>query len=352
MGVSSLLCDKDFHWVYTDEPHATRRKLILAKYPQIKSLMGSDWRISLQCLFMVTAQIFMAYMIQSSSWPILLVAAYVIGGTLNHSLSLSLHEISHNLAFGNKYAMVNRILGFFANMPLGVPASITFRKYHLDHHKYQGDSLIDTDLPTKIEVKMFSSKIGKFFFILMQPLFYGFRPMLVLPKRVHTLELVNWCVQLTFDYLIFYYFGPRALYYLLIGTLLGLGLHPIAGHFIAEHYEFIKGYETYSYYGPLNYLTFNVGYHNEHHDFPNVPGYRLPQVKKIASEFYDNLPCHHSWIQVLYDFITSPEMGPYARIKRPTKFTKEFALATDRHSYEVNCVKSNENEKHQQQKEE
>lgn len=79
---------------------------------------------------------------------------------------------------------------------------------------------------------------------------------------------------------------------------------------------FVKGIETYSYYGPFNWITFNAGYHTEHHDFPNIPGSRLPMVKKIAPEFYDNLPHHTSYFKVIYEFIMNPNIGPHSFVKR------------------------------------
>ena len=39
----------------------------------------------------------------------------------------------------------------------------------------------------------------------------------------------------------------------------------------------------------------------------------LSEVRKIAPEYYDNLPHHTSWVKVIYDFITDPAIGPYAR---------------------------------------
>jgi len=39
-------------------------------------------------------------------------------------------------------------------------------------------------------------------------------------------------------------------------------------------------------------------------------------VKKIAPDFYDNLPYHTSWTKVIWDFIFCADIGPYARVKR------------------------------------
>ena len=40
------------------------------------------------------------------------------------------------------------------------------------------------------------------------------------------------------------------------------------------------------------------------------------QVRKIAPEYYENLPYHTSWVKVIWDFITDPSLGPYARVRR------------------------------------
>ena len=49
-------------------------------------------------------------------------------------LLIAIHEIGHNLAFGHKYPLCNRFFGMFANLPIGVPMSVTFKRYHADHH--------------------------------------------------------------------------------------------------------------------------------------------------------------------------------------------------------------------------
>lgn len=149
------------------------------------------------------------------------------------------------------------------------------------------------------------------------------------------MHYLNLAVQLAFDYIICYklpgLFTPTSLLYFLLSSFLAGSLHPTAGHFIAEHYVYEKITpeardpnnripipETFSYYGPLNFVTYNVGLHNEHHDFPAIPWTRLPELNRIAREFYDDLPQHRSWIYVLWRFVFDDEVGMKCRVKRKT----------------------------------
>jgi sphingolipid delta-4 desaturase len=308
----------EFQRVGGDEPHASRRKAILSKHPEIKELYGPDIRLLPVILGVAIAQLSLAVYATTlrNNWQWLFLA-WSLGGTLTHWLSLGCHELSHNLCF--KKTVYNEMLGMTANLAQGLPSCITFKKYHLEHHYYQGVDIKDVDVPTDIEGKIFNTTFKKIIWVILQPLFYALRPIFVNPKPMDGKEALNAVLTISFDLAFAYVFGIKATLFNLASILLGMGLHPVAGHFISEHYVFKEGQETYSYYGWLNLVAFNVGYHNEHHDFPRVSGFRLPMVRKIAPEFYDPLHSYDSWSMVIYDYIFRQDIGPYSRIKRSGK---------------------------------
>lgn len=171
----------------------------------------------------------------------------------------------------------------------------------------------------KFEAAFFSNSLLKLLFLILQPFLYTLRPVFFQPIPISLPEIANWIVQLTVDALVVYFMGYQALLYLFLSSLLGASLHPLAGHYVAEHYEWKEGQDTYSYYGPLNYITYNVGYHNEHHDFPQIPASKLPLLRKIAPEYYDTLYYHTSWLKVMWRFVTDSSMSPFSRVVRERK---------------------------------
>ncbi|RDW60858.1 sphingolipid delta4-desaturase [Coleophoma cylindrospora] len=321
--------EHDFFWTYTEEPHRTRRMAIIKAHPEVTKLCGPEPLTKYVVLFVVSLQILCAYLLRDTpffSWKFFL-TAYIIGATANQNLFLAIHEISHNLAF--KSAAANRIIAVFANLPIGIPYSASFRPYHLTHHKSLGVDGLDTDLPTAFEAVFLDSIAGKAFFCTFQILFYALRPMMVYKVPFTGIHFFNIAVQVLFDIALVKFASGKALGYLIFSSFLAGSLHPCAGHFIAEHYVFerqplkakdpasmLPVPETFSYYGPLNWFTYNVGLHNEHHDFPAVPWTRLPQLNQIAKEFYDELPRHESWIYVIWQFVMDKEVGMTCRVKR------------------------------------
>lgn len=307
----------DFIWSKEDEPHALRRRQILEAHKEdIRKLFGYEWKTKWLVLLVVSIQLGTAIVLRNHAWTWqFFVAAYLIGATCTQNLFLAIHEISHNLAF--RKVAHNKYLAILANLPIAIPYAAKFKGYHIEHHKHQGVDGIDTDVPTKGETLLFNNVLGKLIFATCQILFYALRPMFVRKQIWDKWTTLNLVAQLSFNVGLVYAFGWTPLIYLLVSDFLAGSLHPVASHFIAEHYVFVGEAETYSYYGPLNILCYNVGYHNEHHDFPNIPWSRLPKLREVASEFYEDIPYHKSWTMVLWEFISSPLVSTLNRVKRP-----------------------------------
>ena len=163
----------DFYRSFTDEPHATRRKQILEKHPEIESLFGYDNRPIPFVIAIVVSQLFVAYLSVNFSWPFYILVAWSFGGTASHALSLMTHELSHNLVF--KEPKRNEYFGIFCNLGMGIPSSTMFKRYHMEHHQFQGDVEKDVDCPTIWEGKFFRNTFLKAIWLLCQPLFYALR---------------------------------------------------------------------------------------------------------------------------------------------------------------------------------
>ncbi|KAF9003349.1 dihydroceramide delta(4)-desaturase [Cyathus striatus] len=310
----------DFLWLMTEEPHRSRRTAIMKAHPEVTKLMGHEPLTKWVVLFVVSVQFATAYYLRHThpTSPLFIFLAYAIGGTANHNLFLAIHEITHNLAFPG--IALNKALATFANLPIGIPYAAAFKKYHMEHHKFMGQDGIDTDLPTRIELLLLNNVLGKVFFATFQILFYALRPTFVRVQKFTKWHFMNLITQIVFDYFLIKAFGAKPMIYFIMSSFFAGSLHPCAGHFIAEHYLWDGlPQETYSYYGPLNLLAYNVGYHNEHHDFPSVAWTRLPALRALAPEFYDTIPAHPSWPMVIVNFIRDKEVGIFARAKRIAK---------------------------------
>jgi sphingolipid delta-4 desaturase len=307
----------DFVYSDTREPHRVRTKQILQQHPEMRKLIGKNINTFYFIAGLVGFQIFMALILANQSWWLVVGGAYLLGAFADHALFVMIHECAHHLIFKNRSA--NRWAGMLANLPQLFPSSISFERYHIKHHSFQGVHELDADLPNKWEARLINNYfIGKIVWLLFYPFFQLFRiSRLKEIKPFDKWVAANFILQILFITCITYFFGTKAIIYLLLSFFFSVGLHPLGARWIQEHYLTNNNeQETYSYYGILNTVAFNVGYHNEHHDFPSVPWNKLPEIKKSAPAFYNSLSYHTSWTKLFFRFLFDPNISLYSRIVR------------------------------------
>ncbi len=301
-------------------PHPIRRMAIMKAHPEVKALIGPDRSTAAIGAGIVAGQVVLATLLGLLGvgyWWAALLVAWFVGAFANHAMFVIIHEATHNLVWNS--VVFNKLTVIAADLCNTVPTGMGFRCYHVKHHSHLGDYDFDADLPSRWEADLVGNKwYMKAGWLLFFALFQAFRLERLkgsVPMRGRW-TVYNALAIAAFDIAIVYVCGLNGLVYLFASFWFSVGLHPLGARWIQEHFTLDPEQETFDYYGPLNLPGMNIGYHNEHHDFPDVSWRHLPKLRALAPEFYDTLKSHKSWCALFIAFIFDRRYTLYSRVDR------------------------------------
>ena len=169
----------------TPEPHALRRRMMLDKYgPKIRALYGNDPATAVKALLAAVAHVTCAVALRTSPLWLVVVAGWVLGGCFSNHLMAAMHELVHCLVL--RRPSHNRAMAMVINCPLALPAAVTFKKYHNEHHSHQGVEGMDMDLPTWLEIRAVRGSVMKLLYCMGYMLVYCVRPLTLRPHKPGT----------------------------------------------------------------------------------------------------------------------------------------------------------------------
>ncbi len=300
------------------QPHWSRGRELLAAHPELRELAKPDPSGAFWTVGLVVVQLALAVVLRDRPWWLWVPLAYIVGATIDHALWALIHEYCHNLVLRSRVA--NRLLALVANIPLVVPGAMSFFKYHMLHHRHLGEMEYDCGVPGPTEARLIGhSSWKKALWIAGNIIVTG----VVRPRRMKKVQPIDgWTLagvafQIACMVLLVKLAGWMPLAYLGVATVFAIGLHPLGGRWVQEHFALAPDQETYSYYGPMNKLAFNLGYHSEHHDLITIPWSSLPRIRQIAPEFYQGLRSYDSWSAILLQFIRLRDISLFSYIVRP-----------------------------------
>jgi len=229
--------------------------------------------------------------------PLIWIPLALIQGFTVFNFTILLHEVVHHTIFERRHAGVERLLGFLYAIPSGISAS-QFTRWHLDHHAELGS---DEDDPKR---RHLSPKVNARWYKLLYctpalfPIYFraARRESSTYPEPVQRAiareRKLSMLFHLSALALIWYGFGFYAA--LRASIIPVFFIFPIAFTLnrLGQHYDIdptdpakwgtlMRGHWFW------DFVYLNSNYHLEHHYFPGVPLYRLPQVQRALRPFYE-----------------------------------------------------------------
>jgi len=220
----------------------------------------------------------------------------VILGFIAFDFTVLLHEVIHNAIFAKKRPLGNAVLGWLYSLPSGISRT-QFTRWHLDHHEELGSW---TDDPKRAHL---TPKIVErwYKFLYMTPALFPiyFRAAAMeaqnySPELRRIIQIERWVTiglhlavmggligSAGFWGFFKVYAVPYFFIFPVAFTINRLGQHyRVNPQDVAQWTTLMRG----SLFWDFAFLYSN--YHLEHHYFPAVPCYRLPELQKLLQPLY------------------------------------------------------------------
>ena len=79
----------------------------MEKHREVRELFGHDPMTKYKVLVSVMIQIASLHLLQGASWYTWAFFCYTLSGSINHMMTLAMHEISHNLGVSSNNAIID-----------------------------------------------------------------------------------------------------------------------------------------------------------------------------------------------------------------------------------------------------
>ncbi len=288
---------------------------------RIRELQRPEPRRNLRALTFLGLWVAGGWMAMTADAAALRLVAYLASGCAFMGFSVFMHEGAHGLLFRSR--RLSRLLGFVCGLPVGISVS-AYRAIHLRHHAYEGTPRdpdnIETALPKPVPLVLV-------YYLL---LLIGTYPYFAHAAARGFMTARGWDrVTILAEYVVLLGVHAAAWWLLPSPVMVRLWVFPmlmagqltnlrsLAEHGLTTSGNAFTGTRSVISNQVVRFVLCNLNFHLEHHLFPAVPWYHLPQLHRMLAPFYHRAAAsvYPSYTEFLRDFVRTTWSGVIPNVR-------------------------------------